>query len=124
AFSPDGQRLVSGGYDQTLKIWDANTGDELLTLKGHTKVIHSVAFSPDGQRVASTGYDQTIKVWDAETGQESLTLKEFDSGLNCVAFSPDGHRLAAVRYSGSSVRSDGIKIWNATPRQLVPPPGS
>ena len=51
AFSPDGRRIVSGSYDKTVKVWDAATGQEMLTLKGHTAV-YSVAFSPDGRRIA------------------------------------------------------------------------
>ena len=73
AFSPDSRRIVSGSVDKTLKVWDAATGQETLTLKGHTERVRSVAFSPDGRRIASGSYDKTVKVWDAgpeeKTGQ-------------------------------------------------------
>ena len=56
-------------------MWDADTGQEVLTLKGHTGPVSSVALSPDGQRIVSGSHDKTVKVWDADTGQETLTLK-------------------------------------------------
>ena len=62
-FSPDGQRLASVDGYETVKVWDAATGQEVLTLKGHT----SVAFSPDGQRLAAAGVDRTVTVWEATT---------------------------------------------------------
>ena len=75
SFSPDGKRLASASGDQTLKLWDAATGQELLTLKGHTGEVTGVSFSPDGKRLASASDDQTLKLWDVATGQELLTLK-------------------------------------------------
>ena len=65
AFSPDGRRIVSGSADKTVKVWDAATGQETLTLKGHTAGVSSVAFSPDGRRIVSGSDDKTLKVWDA-----------------------------------------------------------
>jgi WD40 repeat protein len=65
AFSPDGQRLASASRDNTVKVWDAGTGQETLTLKGHTSSVWGVAFSPDGRRLASAGQDGTVKLWDA-----------------------------------------------------------
>ena len=63
AFSPDGKLIVSGSLDRTLKIWDANSGQELQKLTGHTDLVLSVAFSPDGQRIVSGSADKTLKIW-------------------------------------------------------------
>ena len=120
AFSPDGRWIVSGSYDKTLKVWDATTGREMLTLKGHTKSVSSVAFSPDGKRIASGGYDSTVKVWDATTGREMLTLEMptykgpkgevLTMEVNSVAFSPDGNRIVGSQ-------CDTMKVWDTTTGQ-------
>jgi len=106
-FSPDGKRLASAGTDQTVRIWEAATGKELLTLKGHTEAVFSVAFSPDGKRLASASQDDTVKLWDADTGQGSLTLHGHTKDVRGVAFSPDGKRLA------SAGTDQTVKLWDA-----------
>jgi len=104
AFSPDGQRLASASGDQTVKVWDSMTGQETLTLKGHTSAVLSVTFSVDGKWLASGG-DQTVRVWDARTGQETLTLKGHSKSVRSVAFSTDGKRLASASYDQT------VKVW-------------
>ena len=69
AFSADGQILVSGGDDETIKIWHAQTGQLLRTLTGHTATIGSVAISADQQTLVSSSNDGTIKVWQLQTGR-------------------------------------------------------
>ncbi len=104
AFSPDGKRIASACLVGTLKVWDAGTGQELFTCKGHTADANGVSFSPDGKRIASASRDGTVRIWDATTGQEALTLP---GQIQAVAFSQDGKRLAATGVA--------LTIWDATP---------
>ncbi|KAL0957195.1 hypothetical protein HGRIS_003287 [Hohenbuehelia grisea] len=68
AFSHDGTRIVSGSTDQTIRIWDATTGEQVgEALSGHDDWVRSVAFSRDGTRIVSGSDDLTIRIWDATT---------------------------------------------------------
>jgi WD40 repeat protein/class 3 adenylate cyclase len=79
---------------------------DLMTLKGHTRTVRSVAFSPDGKRLATASYDSTAKLWDPETDTGPLTLRSRYGSLYSIAFSPDGTRVAASAYGGP------VEIWN------------
>src|ERR1700704_1469144 len=69
AFSPDGHRIVSSSDDETIRVWDTETGEVVLgPLQGHRGYVRSVAFSPDGHRIVSGSDDRTLRVWDAEKG--------------------------------------------------------
>ena len=112
SFSPDGTQLASASEDNTLKLWNAITGQLTRTLKGHTDWVTSVSFSPDGKRLASTSRDQTVKLWNVATGQQTRTLKGHAKAVNSVCFSPDGTQLASAGYDRT------VKLWDATTGQL------
>ena len=95
-FSPDGIRVATGSHDKTARIWNAETGEELVTLTGHTDFVESVAFSPDGSTIVTGSDDRTAKIWDVESGQELGTLKGHVDELNSVSFSPDGARIVTA----------------------------
>ena len=111
AFSPDSQRLATGGEENTVKIWNVQTGAELLTLRGHNGDIYTVAFSPDpaGRWVASAGEDSIVNVWDSRSGGAPVRSFRGHTGLvSSVAFTADGRRLI----SGS--RDHTVKVWDVT----------
>jgi WD40 repeat protein len=109
AFSPDGKRLAT--VDNTVKIWDADTGRELLTSVRVFGV--DSTFSPDGTRMAATGVNDA-KVWDAANTQVLFTLDVPTAEVIRVGFSPDGTRLI------TSSRDHRVRIWDATgPRELL-----
>jgi WD40 repeat protein len=105
AYSPDGQRALSGSYDNTLKLWDVNTGAEPRTFTGHTDWVTSVAFSPDGQRALSGSDDKTMRLWDVNTGGLLRTFTGHTWSVYSVAYSPDGQRALSGSYKK-------MKLWD------------
>ena len=69
-FSPDGHRLATANNDNTVRLWNADTGQPVgEPLKGHTGPVRAAVFSPDGHRLASGGDDGTVRLWNVDTGQ-------------------------------------------------------
>lgn len=109
AFSPDGTTIASAS-NETIKLWNSKTGQEISTLSGHSQLVNTLAISPDGETLVSGSNDSTIKLWSLATGQEMRTFAGHSRGVNILAFSSDGHTLADGSRDGS------IKIWNLSTR--------
>jgi len=113
-FSPDGKKLISGSDDQTLKVWDAGTREEVAVFSGHRRRVSQCAISAEGTRVISADTAGGIRIWDTTTGLEIAPLK---GHYRSVEFrcSPDAKRLVTMdaahhlrlwdAYSGSELRS-------------------
>jgi serine/threonine protein kinase len=111
AISPDGQTLVSGSYDKTIKLWDLGTGKLLHTLTEHTQRVTCIAISPDGQILATGSYDRTIKLWALGTGELLGTLTGHLQRIRHIAFSPNGQTLISIALQ--------IKLWAVRTGKLL-----
>ena len=89
-FSDAGTKVLTGGNDMKIRLWDAKTGAEERRFEGHSSAITSVVFSPGGETVLSGGWDKTIRLWSTDTGKE----------LRCFL---GGYRPLLALFSGGSV---------------------
>ena len=112
AWSPDGRRIASGAWDNTVQVWEPTPESNTLTYKGHMGFVNTVAWSPDGKRIASGAWDDTVQVWDATTLTMYITYRGHSSAVKSVAWSPDGKFIAS---------SDAltVQVWNASTAEHI-----
>ncbi len=96
AISRDGKTVVSGSTDQTVRIWDATTGQQRFQLNGHVGAVHAVALTPDESLIVSSGADKTIRLWDVAGGRQLKQLTTLDETMYSVAVHPNGRTVAAA----------------------------
>ncbi|MCP4111117.1 MAG: hypothetical protein GY749_37255 [Desulfobacteraceae bacterium] len=113
AFSPDGNKLISGSGDETARIWNIRSGKTLHVLKGHTNDIYAVAFSSDGKLALTGSDDHTLKLWNVRTGVLIRTLEGHDDDVTSAAFTPDGKYILSGSYDKT------IRLWNGRSGKFV-----
>lgn len=116
AFSPDGGKIISSanfGFSissdnnpKTIKIWDANSGEELQTLYGHKSIILSAVFSPNGNNVVSVSEDKTIRIWDLNANDNSIILVNSNNRMYDVDINPNMNLITA------DVDEKGVVVWD------------
>jgi WD40 repeat protein len=97
------------GPDNTVRLWDLETGQELRSFQGHMNAVLAVAFSPDGERVVSGSFDTTVRVWEVETGLELCRYFGHNAAVSAVAFTPDGRRAVSGGWDKN------LRVWRLPP---------
>ena len=97
AWSPDAgtPRVITGGVDGSLRVWNPTTGQQLLNIRAHQEAVTAVAWSPDGESLVSGSTDNTIKFWNSATGGPRFTLEGHQNDITDLGWSPDGQYFVA-----------------------------
>ncbi|QEL16410.1 WD40 domain-containing protein [Limnoglobus roseus] len=105
AWSPQGDRLASAGWDRLVKLWNPDGVAVAPAMKGHTSWVFGLAWNPTGTQLASAGTDRIVIIWDAKTGGRFQTLRGHNDFVDAVAWSPDGSRVATASIDNS------VRVW-------------
>jgi serine/threonine protein kinase len=117
-WSPDSSRIASGGWDQTVQVWDVTTKQPVVIYNNHASgktagegipegMVFAVAWSPDGTSIASGSWDKTVQVWDATNGRQIYIHRGHVTSVPAVAWSPDSRRIASASVDGT------VQVWDA-----------
>lgn len=106
--SPDGSTIAAGCHDSLVRVWDANSGELLHKLTGHTDEIQCVDFTPDGMQLVSGSRDKTVRLWDVESGTMLRTFSGHTSWVTSVKCLADGRRVM----TGSHNSDGSLRVWD------------
>ena len=111
-FSPDGERVVTSGFDKTARVWNVRDGSEIAILKGHQAAIERAMFSLDGTRVVTAAHDGTARIWNAATGEQLFVLEQ-PGEVHTATYSADGALILTASEQSNAT------IWNARTGQKI-----
>ncbi|XP_032223290.2 apoptotic protease-activating factor 1 [Nematostella vectensis] len=106
AVTPDTKKIITGGADGSIRVWDYETGKELNKLLDHTKLVYTLALSPHADFLVSGAFDHTVKIWDMDTLSLVRTLKGHKNWVSGVLVTPDSKRIISSSYDKT------VKIWD------------
>lgn len=113
-FSSSGKLIVTGSWDNSAKIWDAETGQAIKKLVGgHSGYVNSVLFSPDDQFVLTGSDDMTANLWSVETGSVVQTYRGHQGPVRQALFSPDGKQVLTVSHDRTA------RLWDRESGQQI-----
>ncbi|MCC5651923.1 caspase family protein [Nostoc sp. XA013] len=115
AFSRDGQTIVSGGGDGTVRLWDTQGNSLADPFQGHQGFVRAVTFSSDGQKIVSGGEDGTVRLWDIQGKPLAEPFRGHEGIVVAVAFSPDRQTIASCGVDGT------VRLWKIKDNRLVDP---
>lgn len=115
AFSPDGMRFATGGWNGIAQIWNVQDGSILASIPHPGQYVYAVAFSPDGKLLATGGSDRSgfLRIWNAESGEPVAVFNGHTDGVLSVSFSRDGKRLLSTSFDNTA------RLWDVATGQLV-----
>ncbi|MEO1165198.1 MAG: WD40 repeat domain-containing protein, partial [Chloroflexota bacterium] len=122
-FSADGSRIVSSSGDRTLsgqdpveeqdrtvRVWDVESGEELVRITPNSGFVRALDFSPTGDTVAYGVWDNTnsgtVRVHDAETGEERIRFNAHTTSISTIAYSVDGTQIASIGWDRT------LRFWD------------
>jgi WD40 repeat protein len=112
AFSPDGDKIITGSRDKTVKMWESNSGKWITSYRGHDGEISKALFSPDGNRILTTCLNGPPRIWIADVDKSSVVHNGHDYAVMSCLYSPDGGY--ALSASG-----DAVLLWDARSGKII-----
>jgi WD40 repeat protein len=119
SFSSDGKRVLTASEDTSVRIWDAETGEELQKFEEHLDVVNSASFSSNGKMVVTTSKDDTVRIWNAETGEELQKLEGITiRNEKFASFSPNGKTVLIAEKFWDVATGKKEELWDVAIKEV------